>query len=33
MGTYVILRRGAWGASEELEAAADRSTKVGDEGR
>ncbi|MGO9489700.1 MAG: DUF4242 domain-containing protein [Solirubrobacteraceae bacterium] len=31
METYVILRRGAWGSAQELEAAAARSSKVGDE--
>ena len=31
MNTYVILRRGAWGSGPELEEAAARSTKVGDE--
>ncbi len=31
METYVILRRGAWGSAKELEAAAARSSKVGDE--
>jgi hypothetical protein len=31
MDTYVIMRRGAWGSADELAAAADRSTKVGDE--
>jgi uncharacterized protein DUF4242 len=31
MDTYVILRRGAWGSGEELEAAAGRSSRVGDE--
>jgi thiamine biosynthesis protein ThiC len=31
MDTYVILRRGAWGSTEELEVAAGRSSKVGDE--
>lgn len=31
METYVILRRGAWGSAEELEQAAARSSKVGDE--
>jgi hypothetical protein len=31
MQTYVILRRGAWGSGPELEEAAGRSTKVGDE--
>ncbi len=31
MDTYVILRRGAWGSADELGAAAERSTKVGDE--
>ena len=31
MDTYVILRRSAWGSAEELEAAAGRSSKVGDE--
>lgn len=31
METYVILRRGAWGAAQELEQAAARSRKVGDE--
>jgi thiamine biosynthesis protein ThiC len=31
MDTYVILRRGAWGSAEELGAAADRSSAVGDE--
>ena len=31
MKTYVILRRGGWGSGEELEAAAARSSQVGDE--
>ena len=31
MQTYVILRRSAWKTSEDLEAAAALSTKVGDE--
>ena len=31
MKTYVILRRGAWRSGAELEEAAARSTKVGDE--
>jgi hypothetical protein len=31
MQTYVILRRGAWKTSEDLEAAAALSTQVGDE--
>ncbi len=31
MDTYVILRRGAWGSTEDLGAAASRSTKVADE--
>jgi thiamine biosynthesis protein ThiC len=31
MDTYVILRRGAWGSADELGAAADRSSAVGDE--
>ena len=31
METYVILRRGAWGSAQELEQAAARSSKVGDE--
>src|SRR3954465_900979 len=31
MDTYVILRRGAWASGAELEEAAARSTKVGDE--
>ncbi len=31
MDTYVILRRGGWRSPEELQAAAERSTKVGDE--
>jgi Protein of unknown function (DUF4242) len=31
METYVILRRGAWETAEELEQAAGRSSKVGDE--
>jgi thiamine biosynthesis protein ThiC len=31
MDTYVILRRSGWRSPEELEAAAERSTKVGDE--
>jgi thiamine biosynthesis protein ThiC len=31
MDTYVILRRGAWGSAQELEEAAGRSSKVGDE--
>jgi Protein of unknown function (DUF4242) len=31
METYVILRRGAWGSAHELEQAAARSSKVGDE--
>ncbi len=31
MWGYVILRRGAWGSAQELEQAADRSSKVGDE--
>lgn len=30
METYVILRRSAWASPEELEAAAGRSTEVGD---
>ncbi len=30
METYVILRRGAWGSAEELQAAAQRSREVGD---
>jgi hypothetical protein len=29
--TYVILRRGGWRSPEDLQAAAERSTKVGDE--
>ena len=31
MNTYVILRRGGWRSPEDLEAAAERSKKVGDE--
>lgn len=31
MNTYVILRRGGWRSPEDLQAAAARSTKVGDE--
>src|SRR5439155_174790 len=31
MQTYVILRRGGWQSPSDLEAAAERSTKVGDE--
>jgi Protein of unknown function (DUF4242) len=31
MNTYVILRRSGWRSSEELQAAAARSTRVGDE--
>ena len=31
MDTYVILRRGAWSSAQELGAAADRSSAVGDE--
>jgi hypothetical protein len=31
MDTYVILRRGGWRSPEELQAAAARSTQVGDE--
>jgi hypothetical protein len=31
MKTYVILRRGGWSSGEELEAAAARSSQVGDE--
>lgn len=31
MNTYVILRRGGWRTPEELQAAAERSKKVGDE--
>ena len=31
MNTYVILRRSGWRAPEDLQAAAARSTKVGDE--
>jgi thiamine biosynthesis protein ThiC len=31
MDTYVILRRGGWKSPEDLQAAAERSTKVGDE--
>jgi thiamine biosynthesis protein ThiC len=31
MNTYVILRRSGWRSPEELEAAAERSGKVGDE--
>jgi thiamine biosynthesis protein ThiC len=31
MDTYVILRRSGWSSPEELQAAAARSTKVGDE--
>jgi thiamine biosynthesis protein ThiC len=31
METYVILRRGAWGSAQELEQAAARSSKVGDQ--
>jgi thiamine biosynthesis protein ThiC len=31
MNTYVILRRSAWQSPEELEEAAGRSSKVGDE--
>jgi sporulation protein YlmC with PRC-barrel domain len=30
MNTYVILRRGGWRSPEELQAAAERSTSVGD---
>jgi uncharacterized protein DUF4242 len=30
MNTYVILRRGGWRSPEDLQAAAERSTKVGD---
>lgn len=31
MNTYVILRRGGWQSPEDLQAAAARSAKVGDE--
>jgi thiamine biosynthesis protein ThiC len=31
MDTYVILRRGAWSSAQELGAAADRSSAVGDD--
>ena len=31
MNTYVILRRGGWQSPEDLQAAAARSTQVGDE--
>ena len=31
MNTYVILRRSGWRAPEDLQAAAERSTRVGDE--
>jgi hypothetical protein len=31
MDTYVILRRGGWQTPEDLQAAAERSTKVGNE--
>lgn len=31
MDTYVILRRGAWSSAEELNTAAGRSKRVGDE--
>jgi hypothetical protein len=31
MDTYVILRRGAWSSADELNTAAGRSKKVGDE--
>ncbi len=31
MNTYVILRRGGWRSPEDLQAAAERSTEVGDE--
>ena len=31
MDTFVILRRGGWQSPEELQAAAERSKKVGDE--
>jgi thiamine biosynthesis protein ThiC len=31
MDTYVILRRGGWRSPEDLQAAAERSTTVGDE--
>ena len=31
MNTYVILRRGGWRSPQELEQAAERSRKVGDE--
>ncbi|MEA2439170.1 MAG: hypothetical protein QOH76_594 [Thermoleophilaceae bacterium] len=31
MDTYVILRRNGWQTPEDLQAAAERSTKVGDE--
>jgi hypothetical protein len=31
MQTYVILRRSGWSSASDLEAAAERSTKVGDE--
>jgi Nickel responsive protein SCO4226-like len=31
MNTYVILRRGGWRSPEELQAAAERSTRVGEE--
>jgi thiamine biosynthesis protein ThiC len=31
MNTYVILRRGGWRSPQDLQAAAERSSKVGDE--
>jgi Protein of unknown function (DUF4242) len=31
MNTYVILRRGGWRSPEDLQKAAERSTRVGDE--
>lgn len=31
MNTYVILRRGGWRSSEELQEAADRSSKAGEQ--
>jgi thiamine biosynthesis protein ThiC len=31
MDTYVILRRGGWQSPDDLQAAAERSTQVGDE--
>ena len=31
MNTYVILRRGGWRSPEDLQAAAERSTKAGEE--